>query len=253
MNKFAIVTGASGAIGSSITQAFLGAGFSVLQLDKTFQQEEILDASSRNIRVKCDLVAFCKNPQYRSLVASKVRSELKDKCDYLCLINNAAVQTICVMEDINYELWDEAITVNSLGPALLSQEFRDELLAFSGDIVNVSSIHGRLTKSGFGIYAASKAALESVTRSLALEWSGSGISVNAVAPAAVDTSMLKEGFKEHPEMLDQLATYHPAGIIASSAGLAQLILSLVGSGDKFLSGSIVDYSGAISSRLFDPN
>ena len=82
------------------------------------------------------------------------------------------------------------MAVNLVAPFFLTQGLIDILIASNGHVINMSSIHAKLTKTNFTCYATSKAALEALTRSLALELSAKGVSVNAIAPAAIATQML---------------------------------------------------------------
>ena len=123
----------------------------------------------------------------------------------------------------------------------------------NGCVINISSIHARLTKSDFSCYAASKAALESLTRSLAIELSGRGVSVNAISPAAISTEMLKEGFAKTPHKLEELESFHPSGSIGTPEQLATFVKSISEQRGGFLTGSVLEFNGAIGGKLHDPN
>ena len=141
--------------------------------------------------------------------------------------------------------------INAASSLLLYRVFFDLLCLNQGTFLNVGSIHSSLTKPGFLSYAASKASLRSLTRSLAIESEGR-VRVLSIEPAAIDTEMLRSGFDDK-EKLEQLKSYHPIKDIGTTYELAEFILLLVQSEARFLNGSAIDFSGGIASRLHDPD
>ena len=139
-----------------------------------------------------------------------------------------------------------------MAPFFLVQGLLEELKSSHGHVINVSSIHAKLTKPRFTCYAASKAALEALTRSLAIELSPLGISVNAIAPAAISTEMLKAGFNHAPEKLSELERCHPSKNIGTPEDIAAFIHMSTNHSGKFLTGSVIDYNGGIAGVLHDP-
>lgn len=169
------------------------------------------------------------------------------------IINNAAEQILKPVAEIEWTDWEHSFSVNTIAPFFLVQGFIQELSTYQGHVINISSIHAKLTKTNFTCYASSKAALEGITRSLALELSSLGISINAIAPAAISTEMLKAGFDDMPEKLHELESYHPSKSIGTPLQTASLVKAITDQEGGFLSGSVIDFSGAIASRLYDPN
>src|SRR3546814_5507046 len=103
-------------------------------------------------------------------------------------------------------------------------------------VLNIRSIHARLTKPGFAAYATSKAALSGLTRAMAVEL-GSRVRVNAIEPAAIATPMLRAGFADNENGYRQLNDLHPSGNIGSPDELAQLARLLIASDNNFLNGA----------------
>ena len=248
-HKTLIITGASGGIGSALVDVFLNDSYSVIGIDVT--------ASGRDadgyIEVLTDLYEFAKNKSYREQVLNRIKNHLPQRLDDFVLINNAAVQILNTVSKLNWNDWDKTLTVNTIAPFFLIQGFLQKLIETRGHIINISSIHSKLTKANFTCYASSKAALEALTRSLAIELSPQGVSVNAIAPAAIATQMLIDGFVEAPHKLKELESYHPAGIIGSPEQLAIFVKSIVEQRGGFLTGSVLEFNGGIGNRLFDPN
>jgi NAD(P)-dependent dehydrogenase (short-subunit alcohol dehydrogenase family) len=168
-------------------------------------------------------------------------------------MNNAAEQILKAVSEIEWSDWEGSIAVNVVAPFYLATGLVSHLENANGHVVNIFSIHAKLTKTGFACYATLKSALESVTRSLALELSPLGISVNAIAPAAIMTEMLKAGFQGAPEKLSKLEAYHPFNSIGTPKQLSGFIKSITDQEGGFLTGSVLGFNGGIGGRLYDPD
>ena len=249
MSKLSVITGSSGGIGSALVDAFLSDNYSVIGIDST--------NSGRNsegfVEINTDLCEFTKNENYREQILNRIKNHLPERLDDFVLINNAAVQILNPVSELNLSDWDKTLTVNTMAPFFLVQGFLEQLTKTHGHVINISSIHSRLTKANFSCYATSKAALEALTRSLALELSVNGISVNAIAPAAIATQMLKDGFAEEPGKLKELESYHPAGMIGSPEQLGIFVKSITEQRGGFLTGSVLEFNGGIAGKLHDPD
>ena len=165
---------------------------------------------------------------------------------------HAAEQILKNTIDTEWDDFHRSFAINASAPFFLVQGLLEPLKSSSGHVINISSIHAKLTKANFSCYASSKAALESLTRSLAIEISHYGISVNAIAPAAIETNMLKHGFKNNAGMLKNLESYHPAQTIGKAQDLASFIKSITENRGGFLTGSILEFNGGIGGLLHDP-
>ena len=250
MSKFVVITGSCGGIGRALVETYLKANYSVIGLDRL-----ALGTNSNDnfIEINPDLEEFSKNKRYREKILDQIKSLLPNELEEFILINNAAEQILKNIADMNWQDWQSSFAVNTIAPFFLVQGLIEELKKTHGHIINISSIHSKQTKANFSCYAASKAALEALTRSLALELSVKGVSVNAIAPAAIATQMLKDGFAEAPEKLKELESYHPAGIIGSPEQLAIFVKSVTEQRGGFLTGSVLEFNGGIAGRLHDPS
>lgn len=108
------------------------------------------------------------------------------------LINNAAVQVCKSILETTPAEWDEVMAVNVRSAFLMARDLYLSLKATSGSIVNISSVHALATSSQIAAYAASKGALNALTRAMAIEFAPE-VRVNAVLPGATDTAMLEAG------------------------------------------------------------
>jgi NAD(P)-dependent dehydrogenase (short-subunit alcohol dehydrogenase family) len=161
------------------------------------------------------------------------------------LINNAA--TFAVRPLIDAEAADAArfFAVNTIGPLNGACAFAKWVIEHGrrGAIVNVSSIAAGRPVPGLSLYAASKAALESLTRSMAVEWAGKGLRVNAVAPGHVKTEGVLEDFRAG--RLDEAAMLAriPDGRIDDGHDVADAVLFLCGERARHIIGHVLTVDG----------
>lgn len=141
------------------------------------------------------------------------------------------------------ESYADTFDTNVLGTLLsLKHELRVMQAQGSGSIVNISSTYGHEGARGASVYAASKHAVEGLTKSAALEAAGSGVRVNAVAPGPTDTGMLNR-FTGTAERKAGLAATVPLGRIGTPEELARAILFVASDKATFLTGQIVTVDG----------
>jgi len=239
----ALITGAAGGIGKSICEVFLKAGYKVIGVDCRESAGLSYELLKFDISTLGKADALCEE------FCKKVEILAGGRLD--ALVNNAAVQIIKPMSNISPADWEITLNTNLLAPFWLTQRFLPLLKAAKGSVVNISSIHASLTKKEFTVYSTSKGALVSLTRALALELAPD-VRVNAVLPAATDTVMLRDGFKEDPEGLKQLGEYHPIGRIAQPDEIARVVLFLAGAQSSFMTGNAINVDGGIGGCLHDP-
>lgn len=172
----ALVTGARGVVGSAIIERLLDDGFEVLA-----HSREPYDESHPHVTTLSGDLA---DPA----TAEGIRAGI-DRLDLL--VNNAASQVVGRLDDLSPSDWSDMLGATFLSAVHLTMALRP-VMPEGASIVNVSSIEARAAFPNHAHYAAAKAALESFTRSAALEWAASGIRVNAVAPGLVDRPGLAE-------------------------------------------------------------
>lgn len=242
-----IITGAAGGIGQALVKCFSEAGYRVIGTDKVDAPEGF----SGLHYVRADLQQSVADPEYASNIFECIRAHLSGR-PLQALINNAAAQILGPADTLAREDWHTTLDVNLLAPFFLAQSFLPELETCHGTVLNISSIHARLTKPNFIAYATSKAALSGLTRAMAVEL-GSRVRVNAIEPAAIDTPMLRAGFIANPEGYDLLQKYHPSASIGTPEELAFLACLIVKFPGGFANGSIVAFDGGIGAALHDPS
>jgi len=245
MRNLAVVTGTSGAIGRAIADRFFQAGYLVCGIDRVEVDNVKLD-----LFIKEDLHTFVSNDQAQEALISKIGDWIGD--DTLdALINNAAYQFVSQVHPIPANEMIKSYGINAIAPYLLTANLASRMTPGLGSVVNIGSIHSRLTKPGFLAYAATKAALSMITRGLALDFADR-IRVNCIEPASIQTPMLLDGFKDFPEKMRELEDFHPQKRIGTPAEIAELAFQISSGKLRFLHGSCIDMSGGIACRLHDP-
>jgi glucose 1-dehydrogenase len=221
--KRVLVTGSSGGIGSSIARRLAKEG---AQIYLHYNSRKTGALSTRDVIQKeggiCLGIIQCDFRQDENIY--KLFDILPTPIDIL--INNAGVVTKLHMDDdITLSLWKETLQVNLHAPLLLSKLAKQQMKD-GGVIINVSSIHGEKSVEYMGAYAASKAGLDSITRSLALEWAVDNVRVNTIAPGVVPVERTVEAFQD-PVMAENWKKHLPLRRWGTVEEIAEAILSLI--------------------------
>lgn len=245
--KACLVTGAAGGIGRALVRVFHDAGYYVIATDQVEQPAD--QACDRYLRI--DLGQFVEEEACAQLSIASIREALGGR-ELHALINNAAVQILGGVDEIDRQAWRQTMDVNLTAPFLLIKALLPSLETCHGAVVNIGSIHARLTKKNFVAYATSKAALAGMTRALAVDL-GARVRVNAIEPAAIETEMLRAGFAGKPELYQELEMCHPLQRIGRPEEVARLALAIAGGGMDFLNGACIGLDGGIGARLRDPD
>lgn len=242
-----LVTGAAGGIGRTLVQKFLDAGYSVLALDKKSVNVSLPGCTELAV----DLQKMVFDDDSVSHAVSQIIRWL-DGRPLDVLVNNAAIQIVGGVREATLTDWRCSLDVNLLAPFLLTQQLLKPLEAARGCVVNVSSIHARLTKPGFVMYATTKAALSGLTRAMAVDLGGA-VRVFGIEPAAIETPMLVEGISGDETKRRALDACHPIGRIGWPVEVAHLAVTLAGRGFDFLHGECISLDGGVGARLRDPD
>jgi NAD(P)-dependent dehydrogenase (short-subunit alcohol dehydrogenase family) len=243
----ALITGCNGGIGSALCTEFRATGYLVIGSD--LQSEAAADC---DFYIQSDLVELVSNETARQHFYSQLLRVVAEHSSGLrALINNAALQVVRPLRDLEMQDFLLSQQVNVIAPYMLARLFEPSLRHSAGSIVNIGSIHARLSKPGFCAYSTSKAGLSGLTRALALEF-GTDVTVNTILPAATKTEMLVDGFKLQPEKFAELAAFHPVGRIGEPQEIARLALFLCSEDARFITGADIPIDGGIGGRLHDP-
>jgi NAD(P)-dependent dehydrogenase (short-subunit alcohol dehydrogenase family) len=243
--RFAVVTGAAGGIGTALVREFDAAGYAVIATDLAPRPAGL----PCRLYLEADLARTVADEAYATECFGHIAAAL-DGHGLAALVNNAALQILGGADSLSRDDWRRTLDVNLLAPFVWTQALLPALEHGRGSVVNVSSIHARLTKKNFVAYATSKAALSGMTRALAVDLGGR-VRVNAVEPAAIATEMLKAGFAGLPQQYAALEGCHPAGRIGQPEEVAALVRNII-EGAGFLQGACIALDGGIGGCLLDP-
>ena len=244
--KVAVVTGASRGIGRATALAFAREGCNIVvnyerNRDKANEVvEAIRRTKAQAIASKCDV-------SIRNEVEIMFQATLDEFGKVDILVNNAAIGIAAPLLETADELWDRTLNVNLKGVFLCTQvAARHMIQRRYGKIVNVAS------NSAYGIavwgeaaYAASKAGVMQLTKTAAFELGKFGITVNCVAPGAVDTDMLKGDMtdQEYNELINSRKAASSLGIIGKPEDIANAILFFASDDSQFITGKTLLVDG----------
>jgi NAD(P)-dependent dehydrogenase (short-subunit alcohol dehydrogenase family) len=184
--EVAVVTGAAQGIGRRTAEILAERGFAMALIDLREPSETLAALKSRNVdALSC--TADITNETAISEFARAVEARW-GRADVL--VNNAGVSFIAPAETITANDYRRVLEVNLVAPFLLAQTFGKKMLAAGqGSIINIASVAGLLGIADRAAYNASKHGLIGLTRTLAAEWGGRGVRVNAICPGWVKTEM----------------------------------------------------------------
>jgi 3-oxoacyl-[acyl-carrier protein] reductase len=242
--KTAIVTGGSAGIGRAIAIAFAKSGANVVIAGRN---RDTAATTAADIQSACGAraLALQTDVSIASECADLVDATVKAFGAVDILVNNAALFALIPLLDATSEDAERFLRTNLSGPLFCSQAMARWAIANkrTGAIVNVSSISGARPAPGCGLYSASKAALDSLTKSMALEWTGRGIRVNGVAPGHVNTEGVERDFVAGRLDREAMIRHIPAGRIADGADIADAVLFLASDKARHIDGVTLTIDG----------
>ena len=240
--KTALVTGATGGIGEAIARAYHKAGATVAVSGRKMDKLEALvgELKERAVAVPCDLGD---KAQVGKLIDEATKA-LGGRLDIL--VNNAGLtkdNLFMVMKD---EQWDEVIAVNLTSTFMLCRAATRSMLRNKtgyGRIINISSVSGIMGNPGQGNYAASKAGMIGMTKSLAREVANRGITANCIAPGFIKTAMT-EVLNE--KIIEEAMKHIPAGRFGSPEDIAAAALYLASPEGGYMTGQTLHVNGGMA-------
>jgi 7-alpha-hydroxysteroid dehydrogenase len=256
--KTAIVTGAANGIGLAIARRFAAEGANVMfaDADDARLQAEIGEEAETDGTIRyfsCDLRG--------KLAQANLVSATLDAFERIDILVNAA-RTVAVSDPLDPEAdaVEEMLRVNALSALRLSQIVARRMIRQAeedrqtegqvGSIVNISSIAARRTSPQLLGYSVASAALDQITRSLAVALAPHRIRVNAVAIGSVMSASLRETLKDHSEFRDDITGHTPMARIAAPGELADAVQFLASEGAGFVTGQVLTVDGGRT--LLDP-
>jgi 3-oxoacyl-[acyl-carrier protein] reductase len=241
INKVAIVTGASRGIGAAVAERLARDGFTVVvnyagsQAPAEALVRKIEAAGGRALAAQGDVA----NPDAvkRMFDAAEAAFGGID-----VLVNNAGIMALAPLAQSDDALFDRHIAINLKGSFNTMREAARRLRN-GGRIINFSSSVVGLLQPTYGVYAATKAAIEAMTSVLAKEMRGRGITVNAIAPGPTATSLFFDG--KSPELVERLAKLAPLERLGKPEDIAAAVAFLAGPDGAWINGQTLRANGGI--------
>ncbi|MGF6532871.1 MULTISPECIES: SDR family oxidoreductase [Paraburkholderia] len=241
-SKVALVTGASRGIGAAVARRLASDGFSVVVNYASSSNEadalvaELKAAGAQAIAVKADVA---KADEVRHMF--EISEQQLGKVDVL--VNNAGVLKTVPLADTSDALFDQTLNINLRGTFNTLREAAARM-SDGGRIVNFSSTTLALNMPGYAVYNATKAAVEAFTHVFAKELRGRNITVNAVAPGPIATSLFLDGKTD--EQIQTFAKMPPLQRLGQPDDIASVVSFLAGPDAGWVNGQILRANGGVA-------
>ncbi|WP_175749833.1 SDR family oxidoreductase [Burkholderia pyrrocinia] len=239
--KVALVTGSSRGIGAEIARRLARDGFRVVvnYAGSAGPAREVVDAivadGGEAVAVQADVA----DPAATAALFDTAERAF-GRVDVV--VNSAGVMKLAAIADVDDADFDQIVAINLKGAFNVSREAAKRLRD-GGRIVNLSSSVIGMRLPTYGVYIATKAAVEGLTQVLAQEMRGRGISVNAVAPGPVATELFLQG--KSPELVDRMAKMNPLERLGQPADIAGVVAFLAGPDGAWVNGQVLRANGGM--------
>ena len=240
--KVSVVMGASGALGSAIAKGLSTLGSKLVLVGRDESKLEVVQKMIAQLGGLASLkIADLTRPGEVEPLVSFTQEEF-GRIDVL--VNAHGINLRVPSEEISLSDWQEVLDVNLKGTMISCQSFGKAMIKQKrGAIINLSSTAGGIGyKWGYAAYSPSKAGVEGLTRTLAVEWGRYGVRVNAVAPYFIMTKFTKE-FLEQPQVHEEIMRSIPLGRLGSPDDVAAVTAFLASSASDWITGQIIHLDG----------
>lgn len=252
--KVVIVTGGAKGIGEGCVQKFLDSDAKVISFD--LDNSSLANQNTKYADLASRFTTHLVDVSNEAQVEGAISKVLTTHGHIDGLVNCAGIQTYGSVTDTTEEIWDRTFNVNVKSMFLTAKYVAPAMIAQkAGSIVNISSVQSLMSQKTVVAYAASKGAINALTRASAIDLAISGVRVNAILPGSVDTPMLRtsadmhRGEKSIEEVLSDWGAGHPLGRIAKSSEIGDLAVFLVSNESAFITGQSIVIDGGLSIQV----
>ena len=247
--KVLVVTGGAQGIGRAVAEVALreGAKVAILDIDEPVGRSAVAELGRPTDRLSFDLVDITDED-----AVSKAMDKISHEFGVIdILVNNAGKNSYGDPVTMTSDEWDSVFGVDLKAAWLCSKYVLPGMVAqHHGSIVNIASLHARMTTEGMFPYAAAKAGLVGLTKSLALEMGPSGVRVNAVSPGYTRTKLVQESLEKLalPSALDAIYGAHALRRIAEPEEVAEVVIFIASDAASFVTGADWGVDGGLGAR-----
>jgi glucose 1-dehydrogenase len=257
IKKIAIITGSSEGIGKSIAIAFAKSGdyqgivINSRKIDEAQQTANEIKKSNNSANINIDIIAIQADISKEIDCVRLIEQTVKHFGRIDVLVNNAGIQENIPIEETSIKDWYKIIAVDLTGPFVCSRETIKHMEKQQNPplggycIINISSVHQTIPKPHYVPYATSKAGIEMMTKTMALELAKKNIRANLVAPGAIDTDMnkiLREDKEERKRVLKQI----PIDRIGNPDEVANAVEFLASDKASYITGITIYVDGGMT-------
>lgn len=225
--RVAVVTGGASGIGAQTAARLVADGAEVLRVDQKGDADLLLDVTSDS-------------------ASKEILDAVKSRFGKLdIIVTCAGISKFLPLEDTSDQVWDNNLAVNLTAVFRLVRDAAPLLKeSQAGRVVTIGSVMSEFAGSGLAAYTASKHGLLGLSRALATELGGHGITVNCVQPGAIETPMTAPAFNDMPEYKTFWSEKAPLGRLGQPQDIADVIAFLVSDDARFMSGHGIYVDGA---------